>query len=58
MKKTLFEGIPEPWKFLVNSGQPNVAVFKHPEPGLGAADDNEMMRRTCPELSEMIAFAF
>ena len=64
LKKTPLKGIPGQWKFPVKSGQPKVAVFEHPEPGSGGADDNEMMMRTGPEMSclitlcEMSMFAF
>lgn len=48
---SLLEGIPGQWKFLVNSGHPNVAILEHPEPSLGGADDNEVTSRTRPETS-------
>lgn len=58
ISKTLVKGVPGRWKILVNLGQPNVTVFKYPEPVWGGADDNEMTMRTYPELSEMITFTF
>lgn len=48
---SLLEGIPGQWKFLVNSGHPNVAMLEHPEPSLGGADDIEVTRRTRPEVA-------